>query len=78
MQFKEDCNTEKKIIAKLKSSSERSLWAEQEDEIRCGLFDLIQVIRTLPAVKMFFPCYDIHLNSITRMCLNLFAEYCSY
>jgi 4-alpha-glucanotransferase len=43
MQFKEDCNTEKKIIAKLKNSSERSLWAEQEDKIKRDLFDLIQV-----------------------------------
>lgn len=41
-QFKEDCNTEKKIASKLKSFSERSL-LQNEDNIRHELFDILQV-----------------------------------
>lgn len=41
-QFKEDCNTQKKIASKLKSFAERSL-LQDEDKIRRELFDLIQV-----------------------------------
>ena len=41
-QFKEECNTEKKIASKLKSLSEKSL-AENEDKIRRDLFDLLRV-----------------------------------
>uniref|UniRef100_A0A0D9UYV9 4-alpha-glucanotransferase n=1 Tax=Leersia perrieri TaxID=77586 RepID=A0A0D9UYV9_9ORYZ len=55
-EFQEDCNTEKRIIAKLKTSSERSLWLEKEDSIWRGLFDLIQnlwrqnALKTLPVL----------------------------
>ncbi|KAF3326219.1 4-alpha-glucanotransferase DPE2 [Carex littledalei] len=65
-EFKEDCNTEKKIIAKLKSSSERSLWAEQEDEIRRGLFDLVQnivLIRDPEDPCKFYPRFNLEDTS---------------
>ncbi|KAG1371187.1 4-alpha-glucanotransferase DPE2 [Cocos nucifera] len=43
-EFKEDCNTEKKIIAKLKSSPGKLLWLDKEDKIRNNLFDLLQIV----------------------------------
>lgn len=43
LQFKDDCNTEKKIAAKLKSLVEKSLLLESEDKLRRDLFDLLQV-----------------------------------
>ncbi|KAI3788277.1 hypothetical protein L2E82_01037 [Cichorium intybus] len=42
-QFKDDCNTEKKVVIKLKSLIEKSLLLESEDKLRRGLFDLLQV-----------------------------------
>ncbi|KAK8952968.1 4-alpha-glucanotransferase DPE2 [Platanthera guangdongensis] len=41
-EFKEDCDTEKKIIGKLRFSPEKSVWADKELEVRRGLFDLLQ------------------------------------
>ncbi|XP_077218422.1 disproportionating enzyme 2 isoform X2 [Tasmannia lanceolata] len=56
-EFKEDCNTEKKIVGKLQSSPERSLWLEKEDKLRRDLFDLLQetlwsqnALKTLPVL----------------------------
>lgn len=45
LQFKEGCNTEKKIAAKLKSFAESSVLLEDENKIRRDLFDLLQVIQ---------------------------------
>ncbi|KAI3699151.1 hypothetical protein L2E82_43222 [Cichorium intybus] len=41
-EFKDDCNTEKKVVIKLKSLIEKSLLLESEDKLRCGLFDILQ------------------------------------
>lgn len=43
LQFNEDCNTEKKIAAKLESSAVKALWLDKEDMIRRVLFDLQKV-----------------------------------
>ncbi|KAJ7976533.1 4-alpha-glucanotransferase DPE2 [Quillaja saponaria] len=61
-EFKEDCNTEKKIAAKLKSLAERSLLLEGEDKIRRNLFDLIQnivLIRDPEDPRKFYPRFNI-------------------
>lgn len=42
-QFKEDCNTEKKIALKLKEGTGKSLLFGSEAELRLGLFDLLRV-----------------------------------
>ncbi|XP_057770458.1 4-alpha-glucanotransferase DPE2 [Salvia miltiorrhiza] len=61
-EFKEDCNTEKKIAAKLKSCLERSIFLESEDKLRRSLFDLIQnvvLIRDPEDPKMFYPRFNL-------------------
>ncbi|XP_006658074.1 4-alpha-glucanotransferase DPE2 [Oryza brachyantha] len=68
-EFKEDCNTEKKIISKLKTSSEKSLWLEKEDNIRRGLFDLIQnivLIRDPEDNTKFYPRFNLEDTSSFR------------
>ncbi|GMY19773.1 4-alpha-glucanotransferase DPE2 isoform X1 [Fagus crenata] len=65
-EFKEDCNTEKKIAAKLKSSAERSLLLESEDKTRRGLFDLLQnivLIRDPEDPRKFYPRFNIEDTS---------------
>ncbi|KAG2638907.1 hypothetical protein PVAP13_2NG623200 [Panicum virgatum] len=68
-EFKEDCNTEKKIIAKIKTSPEKSLWLEKEDSIRRGLFDLLQnvvLIRDPEDPTKFYPRFNLEDTSSFR------------
>ncbi|KAG9454794.1 hypothetical protein H6P81_007698 [Aristolochia fimbriata] len=60
--FKEDCNTEKKILSKLKSCPDRSLWADKEDKIQKELFDLLKnivLIRDPEDARKFYPRFNI-------------------
>ncbi|KAL6272198.1 hypothetical protein ACE6H2_022890 [Prunus campanulata] len=64
-QFKEDCNTEKKIASKLKSFPERSL-LQDEDKIRRDLFDLVQnivLIRDPENPRNFYPRFNLEDTS---------------
>ncbi|KAL6896549.1 hypothetical protein ACP4OV_007121 [Aristida adscensionis] len=68
-EFKEDCNTEKKILAKIKTSPEKSLWLEKEDSIRRGLFDLLQnivLIRDPEDSTKFYPRFNLEDTSSFR------------
>ncbi|ONM60874.1 4-alpha-glucanotransferase DPE2 [Zea mays] len=68
-EFKEDCNTEKKIIVKIKTSAEKSLWVEKEDNIRRGLFDLLQnivLIRDPEDSTKFYPRFNLEDTSSFR------------
>ncbi|OEL17021.1 4-alpha-glucanotransferase DPE2 [Dichanthelium oligosanthes] len=68
-EFKDDCNTEKKIIAKIKTSPEKSLWIEKEDSIRRGLFDLLQnivLIRDPEDPTKFYPRFNLEDTSSYR------------
>ncbi|XP_072996367.1 4-alpha-glucanotransferase DPE2 [Typha latifolia] len=68
-EFKEECNTEKKITAKLKTSSGKSLWSEKENEIRSGLFDLLQnivLIRDPEDSRKFYPRFNLEDTSSFR------------
>ncbi|PWA90321.1 disproportionating enzyme 2 [Artemisia annua] len=65
-QFKDDCNTEKKIAAKLKSLIEKSLLLESEDKLRRGLFDLVQnivLIRDPEDARSFYPRFNLEDTS---------------
>ncbi|KAL3639655.1 4-alpha-glucanotransferase dpe2 [Castilleja foliolosa] len=65
-EFKEDCNTEKKIASKLKSCLEKSMFLESEEKIRRNLFDLIQnvvLIRDTEDSKMFYPRFNLEDTS---------------
>ncbi|KAJ4977566.1 hypothetical protein NE237_008346 [Protea cynaroides] len=67
-EFKEDCNTEKKIASKLRSYSEKSLWSEGEDKIKLDLFDLLQNIVLIrdpedPTKKIFYPRFNIEATT---------------
>ncbi|KAI4363958.1 hypothetical protein MLD38_020110 [Melastoma candidum] len=64
-EFKEECNTEKKIAAKLKSFSEKSFLGS-EDKIRRSLFDLLQnlvLIRDPEDPKKFYPRFNLEDTS---------------
>lgn len=64
-EFKEECNTEKKIASKLKSLVEESV-LQNPDQIRRGLFDLIQnivLIRDPENPKSFYPRFNIEDTS---------------
>ncbi|KAM0907019.1 hypothetical protein ACQ4PT_016421 [Festuca glaucescens] len=68
-EFKEECNTEKKIIAKIKTSPEKSLWLEKEDCIRRGLFDLLQnivLIRDPEDSTKYYPRFNLEDTSSFR------------
>ncbi|KAK3163987.1 hypothetical protein QOZ80_1AG0011050 [Eleusine coracana subsp. coracana] len=68
-EFKEECNTEKKIVTKIKTSPENSLWLEKEDSIRCGLFDLLQnivLIRDPEDSTKFYPRFNLEDTSSFR------------
>ncbi|XVE90753.1 hypothetical protein DITRI_Ditri20bG0102400 [Diplodiscus trichospermus] len=68
-EFKEDCNTEKRIAAKLKSCAERSLLPESEDKIRCDLFDLLKnivLIRDPEHARSFYPRFNLEDTSSFR------------
>lgn len=65
-EFKEDCNTEKKIASILKSCVEKSLFLESEDKLRRGLFDLLQnivLIRDPEDPKKFYPRFNLEDTS---------------
>ncbi|KAL5707700.1 4-alpha-glucanotransferase [Ranunculus cassubicifolius] len=65
-EFKEDCNTEKKIVSKLKASTMKLLWSENEDQIRRDLFNLLQnivLIRDPEDPKKFYPRFNIEDTS---------------
>ncbi|KAG4915799.1 hypothetical protein JHK87_053356 [Glycine soja] len=51
-EFKEDCNTEKKIASKLKTCAESSLLLESVDKLQRNLFDLSQVMQELGLVGL--------------------------
>ncbi|KAL5994695.1 4-alpha-glucanotransferase dpe2 [Asimina triloba] len=64
--FKEDCNTEKKILSKLETSAERLLWLDKEDKIRSDLFDLLKnivLIRDPEDPKKFYPRFNLEDTS---------------
>ncbi|XP_062004208.1 4-alpha-glucanotransferase DPE2 [Rosa rugosa] len=64
-EFKEDCNTEKKIASKLKSFSGRSL-LQNEDHIRHELFDILQnivLIRDPENPRNFYPRFNLEETS---------------
>ncbi|PON44078.1 Glycoside hydrolase [Trema orientale] len=64
-EFKEDCNTEKKIASKLKSLSEMSL-LENENKIRLDLFDLLRnivLIRDPEDPRKFYPRFNLEDTS---------------
>ncbi|KAI3753492.1 hypothetical protein L2E82_25546 [Cichorium intybus] len=66
LQFKDDCNTEKKVVAKLKSLIEKSLLLESEDKLRRGLFDLLQnvvLIRDPEDATSFYPRFNLEDTS---------------
>ncbi|KAK9289814.1 hypothetical protein L1049_007974 [Liquidambar formosana] len=61
-EFKEDCNTEKKIASKLKSCAESSLLLKSEDKIRHDLFDLLKnivLIRDPEDARKFYPRFNL-------------------
>lgn len=61
-EFKEECNTEKKIASKLKSCLEKSMLPESEEKLRGQLFDLIKnvvLIRDPEDPKKFYPRFNI-------------------
>ncbi|XP_011079098.1 4-alpha-glucanotransferase DPE2 [Sesamum indicum] len=65
-QFKEDCDTEKKIASKLKSCLEKSIFLESEEKIRRNLFDLIQnvvLIKDREDSKKFYPRFNLEDTS---------------
>ncbi|GLT77809.1 hypothetical protein SLA2020_493660 [Shorea laevis] len=65
-EFMEDCSTEKKIAAKLKSCAEGSLLLENEDKIRNDLFDLLKnivLIRDPEDARKFYPRFNLEDTS---------------
>lgn len=65
-EFKEDSNTEKKIVSKLKTSAESSLLLESEDKMRRNLIDLLQnivLIRDPENPKDFYPRFNLEDTS---------------
>ncbi|KAL7134275.1 hypothetical protein ABFS83_11G015800 [Erythranthe nasuta] len=65
-EFKEECNTEKKIASKLKSCLEKSILLESEEKLRRNLFDLLQnvvLIRDPEDSKSFYPRFNLEDTS---------------
>ncbi|KAI4300935.1 hypothetical protein L6164_034261 [Bauhinia variegata] len=65
-EFKEDCNTEKKIASKLKSCGDRLFLLESEDKFRRSLFDLQQnivLIRDPEDPRKFYPRFNVEDTS---------------
>ncbi|KAJ6332227.1 hypothetical protein OIU76_010588 [Salix suchowensis] len=65
-EFKEDCNTEKKIASKLKMLAEKSMLLESEDKIRRDLFDLLKnivLIRDPEDASKFYPRFNLEDTS---------------
>ncbi|KAI3918010.1 hypothetical protein MKW92_025360 [Papaver armeniacum] len=64
-EFKEDCNTEKKIVSKLKECDGKS-WLESEVNVRSELFDLIKnvvLIRDPEDARKFYPRFNLEDTS---------------
>ncbi|CAI9099424.1 OLC1v1036244C3 [Oldenlandia corymbosa var. corymbosa] len=64
--FKEDCNTEKKILAKLKSCLEKSMLFETEEKLRRQLFDLLKdivLIRDPEDSRKYYPRFNMEDTS---------------
>ncbi|KAL6534678.1 4-alpha-glucanotransferase dpe2 [Orobanche gracilis] len=60
-EFKEDCNTEKKIASKLKLCLEKSVLLGSEGKLRCDLFDLIRnvvLIKDPEHSEKFYPRFS--------------------
>ncbi|GAV89138.1 CBM_20 domain-containing protein/Glyco_hydro_77 domain-containing protein [Cephalotus follicularis] len=65
-EFKEDCNTEKKIASQLKSCAESYVLLQSEDSIRHGLFDLLKnivLIRDPEDARKFYPRFNLEDTS---------------
>ncbi|XP_024016763.1 4-alpha-glucanotransferase DPE2 isoform X2 [Eutrema salsugineum] len=65
-EFKEDCNTEKKIAAKLKSLAEKSLLLENEDKVRRDVFDILRnvvLIKDPEDARKFYPRFNLEDTS---------------
>lgn len=61
-EFKEDCNTEKKIASKLKDCMEKSMLLGNEAKIRINLFDLLRnivLIRDPEDARKFYPRFNL-------------------
>ncbi|XP_019250677.1 PREDICTED: 4-alpha-glucanotransferase DPE2 [Nicotiana attenuata] len=61
-EFKEECNTEKKIASVLKSFLETSMLVESEEKLRRKLFDLLQnvaLIKDPEDLRKFYPRFNI-------------------
>ncbi|MQL94315.1 hypothetical protein Taro_026964, partial [Colocasia esculenta] len=68
-EFKEDFNTEKKIVVKLKSSTGKSLWLDKEDQIQKGLIELLQnivLIRDTEDGRKFYPRFNLEETTSFR------------
>ncbi|XP_044468053.1 4-alpha-glucanotransferase DPE2 [Mangifera indica] len=65
-EFTEECNTEKKIAAKLKSCADKSILLESEDRIRLDLFNLLKnivLIRDPEDARKFYPRFNLEDTS---------------
>ncbi|XP_031103211.1 4-alpha-glucanotransferase DPE2-like [Ipomoea triloba] len=65
-EFKEDCNTEKKVASKLKLFLEKSVFGESEEKLRRKLFDLLQdvvLIRDPEDRRKFYPRFNLEDTS---------------
>ncbi|XP_010525431.1 PREDICTED: 4-alpha-glucanotransferase DPE2 isoform X2 [Tarenaya hassleriana] len=61
-EFKDDCNTEKKIAAKLKLLAEKSLLLDDEDKVRRDIFDILRnivLIKDPEDERKFYPRFNL-------------------
>lgn len=61
-EFKEECNTERKLSSKLKQLLERSMLVESEEKLRRDLFDLLQnlvFIKDREDPRKFYPRFNV-------------------
>ncbi|CAA6654001.1 unnamed protein product [Spirodela intermedia] len=68
-QFKDQCNTEKKIVAKVETGTGKSLWLDRKDKILRGLIDLLQnivLIRDPEDGSKFYPRFNMEDTSSFR------------
>lgn len=69
-EFKDDCNTEKKIASKLKDCQEKSLLLGNEAELRLKLFDLLRnivLIRDPEDTRKFYPRFNLEDTTSFRV-----------
>ncbi|CAH9105324.1 unnamed protein product [Cuscuta epithymum] len=65
-EFKEECNTEKTILSKLKLLLEKSILTESEEKLRRDLFDLLQevvLIKDREDPRKFYPRFNLEDTS---------------